>query len=234
MSAFFPPLPRTLFRRLLGAQQVRADDDEFWEPHDLAGYVEQLVRQPGSAYSDDTAASVAAAVEAKAARSYVLAGLTARALVELDHPLAAGDPRLDALLAKGSAELVSQDLLSSVPEHQDRQRAIQLLRACALAEGRGAPVQTIWPLLATAITDGIDFGDNDITWLLGHRLSGYLVRDTEDGSTVYRPFHQELRRVLREGTSLDADGYGTDLVTETEAQRRITWILIPLATWGLA
>ncbi len=217
---------------MLGAREVRADDDEFWEPHDLAEYVGQLLRQPDSPYSRETAASVADAIEAKAARSYFLAGLTARALLERDDPLAVGDPRLDELLAKGSAELVSQDLRMSVPEPEDRQRAVHMLRASALAEGRGVPVRTIWPMFATAIADGVAFGDRDIAWLLGHRLSGYLVRDTEDGSTVYRPFHQELRRVLREGTSLDAGSPGADLVSEAEAHRRITSSLIPLATWG--
>ena len=71
-------------------------------------------------------------------------------------------------------------------------------------------------------------------WLLGHRLSGYLVRDTEDGFIVYRPFHEELRRVLRAGTNLDITSVGGNLVGESEAQRRITWSLLPLATWGPA
>jgi hypothetical protein len=90
----------------------------------------------------------------------------------------------------------------------------------------------IWPLLASAIANDMSFGDRDVAWLLNHRLSGYLVRDTEDGLAVYRPFHEELRKVLREGTALDADGAGAGLVGEAEAQRRITWVLLPLATWG--
>ena len=173
-----------------------------------------------------------AAIEAHAGRSYLVAGLTARALAELGEPLAVGDPRLDELLARGSAELVGQDLRASVPEAEDRRRAVHMLRASALAEGRGVPVRTIWPLLASAVADDMSFGDRDVAWLLGHRLSGYLVRDTEDGFTVYRPFHEELRQVLRAGTSLGADSAGAGLVGEAEAQRRITWSLLPLATWG--
>ena len=214
----------------LGGRQIRVDDDEFWEPHDLARYVEQLLRQPSSPYQDRAAAQVAAVVEEQSGRSYLAAGLTARALAELPEPLAAGDPRLDELLGQGSAELVGQDLRASVPEAEDRRRAIHMLRASALAEGRGVPASTIWPLLATAIADDMSFGDRDVAWLLGHRLSGYLVRDSEDGFTVYRPFHEELRRVLRAGTSLDGAGVG--LVAEAEAQRRITWSLLPLSTWG--
>jgi hypothetical protein len=216
----------------LGGRQIRADSDEFWEPHDLAGYVEQLLRQPGSPYRDQDAAPVAAAVAEQAGRSYLVAGFTARALAELNEPLAADDLGLGALLAQGAAELVSQDLRTSVPEAEDRRRAIHMLRASALADGRGVPVRTIWPLLASAIAGDMSFGDRDVDWLLGDRLGGYLVRDTEDGLTVYRPFHDELRRVLREGTSLDDGSAGADLVSEVEAQRRITFTLLPLATWG--
>jgi hypothetical protein len=219
----------------LDGRQIRVDGDEFWEPHDLAAYVEQLLLQPGSPYPDRaTATPVAAAVEAQAGRSYLLAGFTARALAKLDEPLAVGAPRLGALLAQGSAELVSQDLRASVPDAQDRRRAIHLLRASALAEGRGVPVRTIWPLFASAIAGDMSFGDSDVAWLLGDRLSGYLVRDTEDGLTVYRPFHDELRRILREGTSLDVGSAGVGLAGEAEAHRQITWILLPLATWGPA
>ena len=215
----------------LGGRQVRVDEGEFWEPHDLAGYVEQLLQQPGSPYKDrHAAASVAAAVEAQSGRSYLVAGLTARALAEFGEPLAAGDPRVGALLARGSAELVREDLRASVPDAEERRRAVHMLRASGLAEGRGVPVRTIWPLLASAIADDMSFGDRDVAWLLGHRLSGYLVRDIEDGFTVYRPFHEELRQVLRAGTALD--GAGADLVGEAEAQRRITYSLRPLATWG--
>jgi hypothetical protein len=160
--------------------------------------------------------------------------VTARALAERDEPLPAGDSRLDELLAQGSAELVGQDLRASVPEAEDRRRAIHMLRASALAEGRGVPVRTIWPLLASVIADGMSLGDRNVAWLLGHRLGGYLVRDTEDGFTVYRPFHEELRQVLRAGATLDADGDGALIVGEAEAQRRITWSLLPLATWGPA
>ena len=218
----------------LDARQIRVDDDEFWESHDLAGYVGQLLQQPGSPYRDRDAAAVAAAVAARAGRSYLVAGFTARALAELDEPLASGDPRLGALLAQGSAELVGQDLRASVPAAEDRRRAVHMLRASALAEGRGAPVRGIWPVLASAIAGDMSFGDRDVAWILSHRLNGYLVRDTEDGLTVYRPFHDELRRVLREGTSLDDGRDGAALAGEAEAQRRIAWMLRPLATWGPA
>lgn len=223
----------SLATRALDGRQIRVDGDEFWEPDDLAGYVEQLLLQPGSPYADgDAATQVAAAVADHAGRSYFVAGLTAGRLGELGEPLAANNPRLGALLAQGVAELVSRDLRASVPDAEDRRRAVHMLRAAALAEGRGAPVRTIWPLIASAIAGDMSFGDRDVDWLLGDRLSGYLVRDTEDGLTVYRPFHEELRRVLREGTSLDDGADEAHLIGESEAERRIMWVLLPLAAWG--
>jgi hypothetical protein len=221
--------------RVLGARQIGVDTNEFWEPDDLIGYVEQLLRQSGSPYHDrEAAAPVATVVAAQSGRSYLVAGFTARALAELDEPLAVGDPQLDELLAQSFAELVGQDLRASVPEADDRRRAIHMLRAAAFAEGQGIPVDTIWPLLASAIADDMSLGDRDVAWLLGHQLSRYLVRDTQDGFTVYRPFHNELREVLRAGTSLDADSRRSGLVSEAEAQRRITSKLLSLATWRLA
>jgi hypothetical protein len=216
---------------LLGARQIRIDADEWWDPGDLRAYVAQLLTQPGSPYGPAQIPSVAAAVEGEAGRSYFVAGLAARTLAESTEALTAGDPRLDAVLAQGSAYLVATDLRTSLSDADDRRRASTLLRACALANGRGVPVRTIWPLLASAIAPDTSYGDSDVAWLLGHRLSGYLVRDIEDGLTVYRPFHDELRRVLVEGALRDDDGTA-GVMDQAEAQRRITLSLLPLATWG--
>ncbi|SIT58649.1 hypothetical protein BQ8794_50751 [Mesorhizobium prunaredense] len=215
---------------LLGARQIRIDADDWWDPGDLRAYVGQVLAQPGSPYGPAQIPSVAAAVESEAGRSYLVAGLTARTLAESTEALAAGDPRLDVVLAQGSAQLVANDLRTSLHDARDRRRASILLRACALANGRGVPVR-IWPLLASAIAPNSSYGDSDVAWLLGHRLSGYLVRDIEDGLTVYRPFHDELRRVLAEGAPLDSDGTA-GVMDQAEAQRRIALTLLPLATWG--
>ena len=84
----------------LGARQIRVDEGEFWEPHDLPGYVEQLLRQPGSPYQDrDPASGGRRGGAVWRARTWSRR-LTARALAGLDEPLAASDPRLGALLAK--------------------------------------------------------------------------------------------------------------------------------------
>src|SRR5687767_3223338 len=73
----------------------------------------------------------------------------------------------------------------------------------ALAFGRGISWRDVWPTAATAIAGGRKIGDGDIERLLRHRFAGYLVRDIEDDVTVYRPFHDALRKSLS-GTNLIA------------------------------
>jgi hypothetical protein len=184
----------------LSAARVAADGDEYWEPGDLAAYVEQILTRDPSPYHDhpDLAAAVAAVVDQSVDRSYLLALLVAGQLVAREAPLAAGDPQLGRLLAGGVADILDRDLETSLPDPADRVRALLLLlRASALAFGRGVPWRGVWPEVATAIApDGRHVGDSDIEWLLRHRISGYLVRDLEDGVTVYRPFHDALRSSL--------------------------------------
>jgi hypothetical protein len=247
----------TLVTEALGARRVSVDGDGLWEPDDLRAYAEQVLTQPGSRYAghDGTALvpEIVASIEAAAARSYLLAGLAAEALAQLDTPLPAAHPKVQRVLSSGPAQLLAAELLATVPNPDERRRILTLLRAAALSEGRGAPARVIWPLLATAIGgDGSTYGDRDVNELLQHPVSGYLVRDVEDGLTVYRPFHEELRRVLAKGLVLDAVSVGAGRpdadVTHAgvgagpphhplslpEAQRRIAWALRSLAHWDAA
>jgi hypothetical protein len=219
---------------LLEARELRVDADRWWNRDDLRAYVHWVLAQPGSPYGSAKISVVAERVAGAAGRSYLLAGLAARTLAEASEALAPDDPRLAEILGQGSTQLVVNDLRACLPDADDRRRAATLLRASALAEGRGAPIRIIWPLLASAIAVDADYGDSDVTWLLGSRLGGYLVRDVEDGMTVYRPFHDELRRVLGAGVDPDAGDGAAEVPDWEEAQRRITAALSPLAVWGPA
>lgn len=182
----------------LGAEVVAADGDTYWRDEDLQGYVRAILTSAGSSYETvGQARAVAARVTDGVERSYLLAAIVSSQLAAAAVPLGPDDRRLDELLSGGVAELLQQDISASLPDPGDRQRAVQLLRVTALASGRGVPWRDVWPVLASAIAgDGTVYGDGDVAWLLDQRISGYLVRDLEDGVPVYRPFHDSLRTAL--------------------------------------
>ena len=152
----------------LDAPAVSVDADAFWDPSDLRRLLAESV-----------STELAARIEAGAGRSFLLALLVASRAEE--------GADVDALLAGGVAEVVRQELAG-------RDDLIAFLRATALAFGRGLPWRDIWPAVATAIApSGVTV---DVAALLQDRAAGYLVRDLEDGITVYRPFHDALRESL--------------------------------------
>ncbi len=188
-----------LVTEALSAEQVAVDAGQYWQPGDLAAYVEQILGQAASPYRGhpEMARRVAFAVEEGVGRSYLLALLIATQLVDRPEPVDADEPVLAQLVEGGVASILDRDLATSLPDPTDRRRAGLLLTASALAFGRGVPWRGVWPVLANAITPtGQQVGDRDIEWLLQHRVGGYLVRDIEDGATVYRPFHDALRASL--------------------------------------
>lgn len=209
----------------LGAEVVASDGDTYWRDEDLAGYVRAILTSPGSAYAvaNATASTVASRVAASVERSYLLAAMVAGQLASADYAVGPEDRRLDALLSGGVAELLQRDIISSLPDPADRRRAIQLLRTSALSLGRGVPWRDVWPVLAGAVADdGTEFGDSDVAWLLDQRISGYLVRDLEDGVPVYRPFHDALRGALAlDGERLLDDFVGSAVMNARDAVVRI-------------
>ena len=69
-------------------------------------------------------------------------------------------------------------------------------------------------------------GDADIEELLTHPIAGYLVRDLEDGVTVYRPFHDALRESLADDSRGLRRRPGAHPNT-SEAHRLIGMALLP-------
>jgi hypothetical protein len=101
-------------------------------------------------------------------------------------------------------------------QRRDRRRrnTVELLRAVASAYGRGLPWGEIWPVVANAnaIADRHGrYGDRDIADLLSSPISAYLITDQEDGTTVYRLFHDALQSALR--TRSRPGGTGADRMT---------------------
>ncbi|WP_059006596.1 hypothetical protein [Streptomyces specialis] len=82
------------------------------------------------------------------------------------------------------------------------QRAVDLLRPLAFAEGQGLPWEDIWAPLASAIP-GRTYTDDDLMWLRA-AAGSYVVEATEHGRPAYRLYHQALAEHLRHHTSPQA------------------------------
>ncbi|MEU1257732.1 ATP-binding protein [Streptomyces chartreusis] len=190
--------------RLLGARRrIRVDEAPWWRETDVAAYADELLRAPGSSYTDEpaTAVEVARVLAVEAGPSFLTARISAMSLAKRDTVTAADDPTWLRSVRDGVLGVFRDDLHNTFPgSPEDRLRAVHLLRATAFAYGRGLPWLGIWPAVADAVADDPvrTYGDADIAWLLGSRLGGYLVTDQEDGTTVYRLFHDALRTALRE------------------------------------
>jgi hypothetical protein len=209
-----------LIAKALHAERLRADADEFWEQKDLADYAGQLLARGAtpSVKQQDLAHRIAD----QSGRSYLLAGLAARHLAESADGWV-DDARLRRVLESGIKELVIQDVESSIPDPPMRDKALRLLRAAGLSFGRGIPWRDLWATAATAIDGAVPIGQSDVQWLLAHRVSGYLIRDLEDGAVVYRLFHDELKAALADGWPGAPD--------RASAHRAITLALLNAVGW---
>ncbi len=186
----------------LRARRIAVDEPPWWDQHDVVAYTHSILRHaPGSPYRTapaTTTAAVADALGRRAGRSFLIARIAASSLAERDTVTAADDPGWLTALDNGILGVFRQDLHQSLPEPDDRRRAVVLLRAVAFARGAGLPWRHIWPRVARAVDDDSrDYGDADIAWLLTSRLGAYLVTDREDNTTVYRLFHDLLRSTLQ-------------------------------------
>jgi hypothetical protein len=239
VAAAGPPLA-DLTVRALNATRVQVDEEPWWNRNDVTAYAHSILRHTaGSPYpgaGPKATAAVAHAIGERAGRSFLVARVAAAALVHHSTAIAADDTRWLTALDEGVVGVFRMDLHQSLPGNRGgRHRAVTLLRALAFSQGSGLPWRRIWPRVATAIDDGdYDYGDGDIAWLLDSRLGAYLVTDVEDGATVYRPFHDALRTILRDGwrhlLAPDVDSVGRGVEEEYEAtQRAITEVLLVLA-----
>ncbi len=196
---------------LTPAERLRVDEAPWWNRGDVVDYVVSLLLAPaGSPYrtGNSTGAKVIGEVLADAAgTSYLVARIAAAALAQRTEVIDPDDPGWRTAINDGVLGVFRDDLHKTLPDPDDRERAVHLLRAVAFAYGRGLPWRTIWPLVANAVADdparyqageARSYGDYDIAWLLGNRIGAYLVTDQEDDITVYRLFHDDLRTTLRE------------------------------------
>jgi len=187
----------------LSAESIRVDEEPWWDQRDLASYAAEVLRcTEGSPYQSepDTVTGVADALADKVGVSFLVARIAATSLAQRSTVVDPRDQAWLATISEGVLGVFRHDLHTILPERADRLRAIHLLRVVAFAYGRGLPWFPIWPPLASAVAEDstVTYGDSDIATLLASRLSGYLLTDSENGTTVYRLFHDALRSTLRE------------------------------------
>jgi hypothetical protein len=182
--------------------RIQVDEEPWWVRQDVADYVARVLRlsprSPYAAAASGEVEAIADIVAEAAGKSFLFAKMAAEQLA--DGKADINDPAWHSAITQGVLGLFRWDLHHSLPdEPEQRLRAVHLLRAVAFAFGPGLPWLNTWPLVASAIADEEDrYQDRHIVWLLGTRLSGYLVTDVVDGVTVYRLFHDDLRNILRE------------------------------------
>ena len=187
----------------IGAQgRIRVDEAPWWARRDVIDYFTSLLLLSAEPYRKaDTAkvSEIAEIVADAAGRSFLFANMAAQQLMTRGAVVDVNDPEWRASLRHGVLGLFRDDLRRTLPDPDNRLRAVHLLRAVAFAFGPGLPWRNIWPLVASEVADSPGrYGDQDIAWLLGTRLGGYLVTDRADDTTVYRLFHDDLRNILYE------------------------------------
>ena len=183
--------------------RLQVDQAPWWQFGDVEDYVASiLLGTEGSPYPDqpEAVSAIARLVAGGSKESFLVAKLAAEQLAARADIVDPMDGSWQEAIHQGVLGVFRADLHQTLPEHHDRERAVHLLRAVAFSYGRGLPWGQIWPVVANAVADDdeIHYGNGDIAWLLSTRLGGYLVTDREDGVTVYRLFHDDLRTNLRE------------------------------------
>lgn len=194
-----------LMAATLRAGRIQVDDDRRWNRQDIVTFVSNILlntkkspyRTAGSRVVQRTAEFIAHF----AGRSYLMARVAARSAAGRPVMRALDDPEWLDELKGGLLSVFGADLQSSLPSPGELRSGVALLRAVAFARGRGLPRHRIWPKLATAVdavdSAGSEYGDADVRGLLRSRLNAYLATAEEDGLTVYRLIHDELRDILR-------------------------------------
>ncbi|WP_405180961.1 caspase family protein [Nocardia sp. NBC_01377] len=138
--------------------------------------------------------AVALAVAEQAHPSFLVARIVAATLAADATVPDPTDPQWRAGLPRLPGEAMRHDLDSRLGE--DAQRARDLLRPLAFAQGQGLPWEDLWAAIASALS-GVDYTDHDLMWL--RRTAGsYVVEAVENDRSAYRLYHQALAEHLTE------------------------------------
>ncbi|MFC9330767.1 caspase family protein, partial [Kitasatospora sp. NPDC057015] len=143
-----------------------------------------------------TVRPVAQAVATAAGHSFLIARITAGTLAASPTIPDPTDAAWRASLPRHAGDAMREDLHRRLSHHA--QRATDLLRPLAYAQGQGLPWEDIWAPLATEIS-GRPYTDDDLLWLR-HEAGSYVVEAIENDRSAYRLYHEAMAEHLREDT----------------------------------
>ncbi|MFD5334625.1 caspase family protein [Streptomyces hawaiiensis] len=153
------------------------------DPDSFSPYVE----------SPKEAATVAKGIASRAGASFLVARMTARALVHGQITINTERVGWEADLPSDAGQAFAAYLARFGP---DRQKVERLLRPLAYAQGAGLPWSTLWAPLAEALS-GIRCPQEDLRWLQEH-AGAYLIETSTAAGSAYRLFHETMAEHLRE------------------------------------
>lgn len=188
---------------------VDLDAPAFTTPEDVAAYAAKLLlaegdpdtRSPYRARPDE-AAEAARGIAARAGRSFLVARMTARALVDGQIEADTSRPGWEQALPDEAGQAFAAYLARFGP---DRPRVERLLRPLAYAQGAGLPWSTLWGPLTEALS-GLPCAQDDLRWLHEH-AGAYLVETATPAGSAYRLFHETMAEWLRAAAGPDADAH---------------------------
>ncbi|MFF6779533.1 hypothetical protein [Streptomyces sp. NPDC012510] len=173
-------------------------DGDFADPEGMRRHVEHVLLQaaetsPFRSAPSETVSQVAEGVARAAGPSFLVGRLLARMLAARAEPpdLRSG---WEAELPRLPGEILEQDLSERLGREQ-AERALDLLRPLAFAEGNGLPDEDIWAGLAGRMA-GRRYDYTDVRWLREH-VGSHAVKSSDQGHVVYQPHHLSLAEHLR-------------------------------------
>ncbi|MBR8641805.1 caspase family protein [Streptomyces tuirus] len=135
---------------------------------------------------------VARAIADRAGNCFLVARMTARALVHGQVQVDLARPGWEQGLPSDAGQAFAAYLARFGPH---RAKVVRLLRPLAYAQGAGLPWSTLWAPVAEALS-GVGCPHEDLEWL--HESAGsYLVETAAPGGSVYRLFHETMAEYLR-------------------------------------
>jgi WD40 repeat protein len=175
------------------------DDEHYADLLSLREYVISGLHagDPGSPYHsapEALVAEIARAVAAAAGHSFLVALIVSRTLVSVTDVPDPTDPAWRDSLPGNAADAMRNDLETRLGADADRAR--DLLRPLAFAQGAGLPWPGLWASLSSRLGGHI-YTEEDIKWLV-RQAGSYVVEAVESGRSVYRLYHAALAEYLRQ------------------------------------